>query len=205
MTTGPQPALTIYTDASFDGKTRTGSWGAVIRTGDNETQLQGSFREPCGDNTAAELQAIGNAIHEAAKLALVPAGCEVHLFSDCRACVDVLRHRAKFRKSLTGLRSALSRVQLIMDATGWQFTVKWIRGHQDSTSTCPHVQGNRMADQLARIAHPALQERRQLQAARRKRNKRNRRARKAAEKAALAGAREEAAELPRLEPIGEPA
>lgn len=188
---GPEPALTIYADASFDGNSRTGSWGAVIRKGHNEILMSGQFKLDCRDSTTAELQAIGNAIHRACGMA--KAGAWVEVYSDCEAAVNALRGLTKFRQSRTHLRDALAMVQAMTDRTGWNVKFHWVKGHQPEGVTCPHVRGNRLADGLARDAHSILTNRREKARARQRRARRNR----AARKAALACAREETPEMER--------
>lgn len=183
MTDGAQTPLLIYTDASFDGKSRTGSWGAVVRKGQHEIHLQGLFRLTCYDSTTAELQAIGNAIHKARDLAA--PGELIVIYSDCQPAVHALSGRGRFRPSREQLVATLKAVQAICDQSGCRFKFHWIKGHQPQTITTPHATGNRMADKLARQAHEKLEARREIARSRRKRYKANRKAR-------LARAREDA-------------
>lgn len=183
MTTGAPPPLLIYTDASFDGNSRTGSWGAVVRKQEHEVHLHGQFKLECADSTVAELRAIGNAIHKAADLA--EPGAHITVYSDCLPAIHALNGKSKFRKSRDQLRATLRMVQIICEDSGRRITFRWIKGHQPKDTTCPHAQGNRLADKLARDAHNGLVARRAVQAAKRKRYKANRRVR-------LARAREEA-------------
>lgn len=185
MTNGPQPALTIYTDASF-ARNGIGSWGAVIKGTGKDVELSGQFRMECADSTLAELQAVGNAIRAVASKRLAEPGSWCVIYSDCQATVRVLQRKAKFRASRAHLRGTVDILRGFIVDSGLRFTFEWIAGHQSAESTCPHVQGNRRADALARKANAFLVERRAVIAARRKRQRLKRRERKRAQLASLA-------------------
>ncbi len=178
MTSGPPPALTIYTDASFAQNTRAGSWGAMIRQGETEHTFAGAFKESCADSTAAEIQAIANALQAAHLAGLLIPGRWAEVITDCQAAAQVLqgKGKAKFRQRHVHLHERTNLIRTMIKARGWRVTFRWIAGHQSATSSCPDVQGNRAADKLARDAHPGL-------AARREHKRLARQRRKAREKA----------------------
>lgn len=178
MGIGPGPALIIYTDASFDVQTGTGSWGAVIRDTGNEEQLAGVFSGSCHSSEQAELQAIAKVLHVLRQNEQLPIGRRVKVFTDNRACFQVLAGHARFKRNREAMVQAQEVVQRIIGALQLQFTVHWIQGHQPIGQS-PHGDANRIADALARQANTALPDRRKIKAA----AQRRRRARRSAERA----------------------
>lgn len=197
MTQGAPPALLIYTDASVHGASQSGSWGAVIRGPQGEIHKSGAFKAQCKCSAQAELQGVANALHMVLTDRL-PDRTQITVMCDNLAVVNVLSGRNKFKAKSAHLRELAQIVLEKVAGSSANVRFVWVKGHQSLASGCPHAAGNRTADLLARMANPVMATYKAKRAAQRKRYK-------AARKARLACAREEAAKLPRLEPIGEPA
>lgn len=150
---GEPQALTIYTDASFS--LGIGSWGAVIKGLETDLHMSGVFTGMCASSEQAELQAIATVLHKLARGGQLRDGASIRIYTDNRACDFALNGRGKFKRNREAMQLAMAVLRRVIAAR--QLTVKcgWIRGHQPLGASA-HGDANRIADKLARAAHPTL-------------------------------------------------
>lgn len=168
----PAQALTIYTDASFS--LGTGSWGAVVKGLETELHLSGAFAGTCHSSEQAELQAIAIVLHNLARDGHLHRGASVRIYTDNRACDMALNRQGKFKRNREAMQQAMDTLQRVIEAGQLQVKCCWIKGHQPLGNTV-HGDANRIADALARAAHPTIpsvtQKRREHKRRRRERDR----------------------------------
>jgi ribonuclease HI len=134
----------IFTDGACSGNPGPGGWGAILRYGDVEKELNGG--EPATTNNRMELMAAIMAIEA------VKRPCEIHLHTDSeylRQGITTWIHSWKARGWKTADKKPVKNVDL------WQRLElatethdvhwHWVKGHSG------HVENER-ADELARLA-----------------------------------------------------
>ena len=134
----------IFTDGACSGNPGPGGWGAVLRYGDVEKEMNGG--EPETTNNRMELMAAIMAIEA------VKRPCEIHLHTDSeylRQGITTWIHSWKARGWKTADKKPVKNVDL------WQRLERaiethdvhwhWVKGHSG------HVENER-ADELARLA-----------------------------------------------------
>jgi ribonuclease HI len=191
MTTGPEPALQIYSDASYFRHMNYGhgAWGAVLvwQDGDN-TQHEvhgGTFRQSCENSTQAELQGVVNALHIAIASGRVKRGQAVVVCADCKTVVQILcGHYPRHSRTVDHLAPVWKLIRQIASEARLDVTGRWTPGHQAGGLTAENddARFNALADRAARDANPALMkrsERRKLARLRQATRKRLARAREA--------------------------
>ena len=136
--------IEIFTDGACSGNPGPGGWGAVLRYGDVEKEMNGG--EPETTNNRMELMAAIMAIEA------VKRPCEIHLHTDSeylRQGITTWIHSWKARGWKTADKKPVKNVDL------WQRLERaiethdvhwhWVKGHSG------HVENER-ADELARLA-----------------------------------------------------
>ncbi|HKP24167.1 MAG TPA: ribonuclease HI [Dongiaceae bacterium] len=144
MTSTAKKIIEIFTDGACSGNPGPGGWGAVLRYGDVEKEMNGG--EPATTNNRMELMAAIMAIEA------VKRPCEIHLHTDSeylRQGITTWIHSWKARGWKTADKKPVKNVDL------WQrleraietHDVKWhwVKGHSG------HAENER-ADELARLA-----------------------------------------------------
>ena len=134
----------IFTDGACSGNPGPGGWGAVLRYGEVEKEMNGG--EPATTNNRMELMAAIKAIEA------VRRPCEIHLHTDSeylRQGITTWIHSWKARGWKTADKKPVKNVDL------WQRLEQaiethdvhwhWVKGHSG------HVENER-ADELARLA-----------------------------------------------------
>jgi ribonuclease HI len=134
----------IFTDGACSGNPGPGGWGAVLRYGDVEKEMNGG--EPETTNNRMELMAAIMAIEA------VKRPCEIHLHTDSeylRNGITIWIHSWKARNWRTADKKPVKNVDL------WQRLERaiethdvhwhWVRGHSGHKE-------NERADELARLA-----------------------------------------------------
>ena len=134
----------IFTDGACSGNPGPGGWGAVLRYGDVEKEMNGG--EPATTNNRMELMAAIMAIEA------VKRPCEIHLHTDSeylRQGITTWIHSWKARGWKTADKKPVKNVDL------WQrleLAIEthdvhwhWVKGHSG------HIENER-ADELARLA-----------------------------------------------------
>ena len=134
----------IYTDGACSGNPGPGGWGAILRYGTTEKEMNGG--EPQTTNNRMELMAAIMAIEA------VKRPCEIHLHTDSeylRQGITTWIHSWKARNWRTADKKPVKNVDL------WQRLERaiethdvhwhWVKGHSG------HVENER-ADELARLA-----------------------------------------------------
>jgi ribonuclease HI len=134
----------IFTDGACSGNPGPGGWGAILRYGDVEKELNGG--EPATTNNRMELMAAIMAIEA------VKRPCEIHLHTDSeylRQGITTWIHSWKARGWKTADKKPVKNVDL------WQrleLAIEthdvhwhWVKGHSG------HIENER-ADELARLA-----------------------------------------------------
>ena len=134
----------IFTDGACSGNPGPGGWGAVLRYGDVEKELNGS--EEATTNNRMELMAAIRAIEA------VKRPCEIHLHTDSeylRQGITSWIHSWKARGWKTADKKPVKNVDLWqrLEAAIETHDVKWhwVKGHSG------HKENDR-ADELARLA-----------------------------------------------------
>jgi ribonuclease HI len=85
------PTVTIFADASFCHKSRSGGWGAwMIRHGEPSTTAGGELKGRVKSSFLAETMAIANALHFGVARTYVRPGETVMIQSDCKAALDCI-------------------------------------------------------------------------------------------------------------------
>ena len=144
MTSAAKKIVEIFTDGACSGNPGPGGWGAVLRYGEVETEMNGG--EPATTNNRMELMAAIMAIEA------VKRPCEIHLHTDSeylRQGITTWIHSWKARGWKTADKKPVKNVDL------WQRLERaiethdvhwhWVKGHSG------HVENER-ADELARLA-----------------------------------------------------
>lgn len=142
----------LYTDAGIRHGVAT--W-AVVGVVDGVVAFESSGKlkadRPDNDSTAAELQAIANALHRAVRAGVVTKGGRVQLICDNQRAVAIMARKACGRVK--------ERHRVVADAAfaiaakhGIAIKSSGVKGHQRLESKCPHAPFNRRADQLCREA-----------------------------------------------------
>lgn len=164
MTDGPEPALQIFTDASWNAqKESRGSWGAVIvwqAGGESHHEThQGEFKKRCPCTTTAELWAVANGLHIAIAAGHVERDQHLHVLTDNLAVAEVLagwskfavKKREKFKRGLDAVRECMAD----LDRRGITVAFSWTPGHchRDGDPEGTPAFYNRLADTAARRAN----------------------------------------------------
>jgi ribonuclease HI len=144
MTSSAKKIVEIFTDGACSGNPGPGGWGAVLRYGEVEKEMNGG--EPATTNNRMELMAAIMAIEA------VKRPCEIHLHTDSeylRQGITTWIHSWKARGWKTADKKPVKNVDL------WQRLERaiethdvhwhWVKGHSG------HVENER-ADELARLA-----------------------------------------------------
>ena len=144
MTSTAKKRVEIFTDGACSGNPGPGGWGAILRYGEVEKEMNGG--EPATTNNRMELMAAIMAIEA------VKRPCEIHLHTDSeylRQGITTWIHSWKARGWKTADKKPVKNVDL------WQrletaietHDVKWhwVKGHSGHPE-------NERADELARIA-----------------------------------------------------
>jgi ribonuclease HI len=144
MTSTAKKLVEIFTDGACSGNPGPGGWGAVLRYGDVEKEMNGG--EPATTNNRMELMAAIMAIEA------VKRPCEIHLHTDSeylRQGITTWIHSWKARGWKTADKKPVKNVDL------WQRLEHaiathdvhwhWVKGHSG------HIENER-ADELARLA-----------------------------------------------------
>jgi ribonuclease HI len=144
MTSSAKKLVEIFTDGACSGNPGPGGWGAVLRYGEVEKEMNGG--EPATTNNRMELMAAIMAIEA------VKRPCEIHLHTDSeylRQGITTWIHSWKARGWKTADKKPVKNVDL------WQRLERaiethdvhwhWVKGHSG------HVENER-ADELARLA-----------------------------------------------------
>ena len=144
MTATAKKVVEIFTDGACSGNPGPGGWGAVLRYGEVEKEMNGG--EPATTNNRMELMAAIMAIEA------VKRPCEIHLHTDSeylRQGITTWIHSWKARGWKTADKKPVKNVDL------WQRLERaiethdvhwhWVKGHSG------HVENER-ADELARLA-----------------------------------------------------
>ena len=144
MTTAAKKIVEIFTDGACSGNPGPGGWGAVLRYGDVEKEMNGG--EPATTNNRMELMAAIMAIEA------VKRPCEIHLHTDSeylRQGITTWIHSWKARGWKTADKKPVKNVDL------WQRLERaiethdvqwhWVKGHSGHKE-------NERADELARLA-----------------------------------------------------
>ena len=144
MTSSAKKIVEIFTDGACSGNPGPGGWGAVLRYGDVEKEMNGG--EPATTNNRMELMAAIMAIEA------VKRPCEIHLHTDSeylRQGITTWIHSWKARGWKTADKKPVKNVDL------WQRLERaiethdvhwhWVKGHSG------HAENER-ADELARLA-----------------------------------------------------
>ena len=137
-----EPHVVIHTDGACSGNPGPGGWGAVLRYGEVEKEMNGG--EPSTTNNRMELMAAIMAIEA------VKRPCEIHLHTDSeylRNGITTWIHSWKARNWKTADKKPVKNAELWqrLDAAQTRHEVHWhwVRGHAG------HVENER-ADELAR-------------------------------------------------------
>ena len=144
MTSAAKKIVEIFTDGACSGNPGPGGWGAVLRYGEVEKEMNGG--EPATTNNRMELMAAIMAIEA------VKRPCEIHLHTDSeylRQGITTWIHSWKARGWKTADKKPVKNVDL------WQRLERaiethdvhwhWVKGHSG------HLENER-ADELARLA-----------------------------------------------------
>jgi ribonuclease HI len=144
MASSAKKIVEIFTDGACSGNPGPGGWGAVLRYGEVEKEMNGG--EPATTNNRMELMAAIMAIEA------VKRPCEIHLHTDSeylRQGITTWIHSWKARGWKTADKKPVKNVDL------WQRLEQaiethdvhwhWVKGHSG------HVENER-ADELARLA-----------------------------------------------------
>ena len=144
MTSAAKKIVEIFTDGACSGNPGPGGWGAVLRYGEVEKEMNGG--EPATTNNRMELMAAIMAIEA------VKRPCEIHLHTDSeylRKGITTWIHSWKARGWKTADKKPVKNVDL------WERLERaiethdvhwhWVKGHSG------HVENER-ADELARLA-----------------------------------------------------
>ncbi|HEY1386628.1 MAG TPA: ribonuclease HI [Dongiaceae bacterium] len=134
----------IFTDGACSGNPGPGGWGAVLRYGEVEKEMNGG--EPSTTNNRMELMAAIMAIEA------VKRPCEIHLHTDSeylRQGITIWIHSWKARGWKTADKKPVKNVDLWqrLEAATESHDVHWhwVKGHSG------HIENER-ADELARLA-----------------------------------------------------
>ena len=140
----PENTVKIYTDGACKGNPGPGGWGAILRYGESEKEINGY--QPRTTNNIMEL----TAVIEALKLLSRP--CEVIITTDSNYVKDGITkwiHNWKLKGWKTANRKSVKNKELwieLSQLTGkHQTTWKWVKGHSGHPE-------NERADQLANEA-----------------------------------------------------
>jgi ribonuclease HI len=144
MTSSGKKVVEIFTDGACSGNPGPGGWGAILRYGGVDKELNGG--EPATTNNRMEMMAAIMAIEA------VKRPCEIHLHTDSeylRQGITTWIHSWKARGWKTADKKPVKNVDL------WQRLERaiethdvhwhWVKGHSG------HVENER-ADELARLA-----------------------------------------------------
>jgi ribonuclease HI len=144
MSEKPKQIVEIFTDGACSGNPGPGGWGAILRFGDVEKELNGS--EEHTTNNRMELMAAIRAIEA------VKRPCEIHLHTDSeylRQGITTWIHAWKKRGWKTADKKPVKNQDLWerLDEAIATHQVKWhwVKGHSG------HAENER-ADELARLA-----------------------------------------------------
>lgn len=163
------PALvTIFADASFDYKTRSGGWAAWVKAGNQQGQYgHGVLKVDAEGAMQAEMAALANGLHMARAAGTVVQGSPVLLQSDCMLALQLilslapgagnsaasggldvtkLKEIKAGRRQIAPLQSILA-MQAEMDLKLW---VRHVKGHSGGDDARSFV--NSECDRLARAA-----------------------------------------------------
>jgi len=144
MTATPRKIVEIFTDGACSGNPGPGGWGAILRYGGVEREMNGG--EPQTTNNRMELMAAIMAIEA------VKRPCEIHLHTDSeylRQGITTWIHSWKARNWRTADKKPVKNVDLWqrLEAAIETHDVHWhwVKGHSG------HKENDR-ADELARLA-----------------------------------------------------
>jgi ribonuclease HI len=136
-------AVEVFTDGACKGNPGPGGWGALLRWGGHQKELQGG--EPLTTNNRMELMAVIEALETLTR------PCEVVLTVDSRYVRDgVERWMANWKRNgwLTKAREPVKNQDLWQRLdralAGHRVSWRWVRGHSGHP-------GNERADQLANL------------------------------------------------------
>ena len=144
MTSSAKKIVEIFTDGACSGNPGPGGWGAVLRYGEVEKEMNGG--EPATTNNRMEMMAAIMAIEA------VKRPCEIHLHTDSeylRQGITTWIHSWKARGWKTADKKPVKNVDLWqrLEAAIETHDVHWhwVKGHSG------HAENER-ADELARLA-----------------------------------------------------
>ncbi|MBL7776920.1 MAG: ribonuclease HI [Chitinophagales bacterium] len=131
----------LYTDGSSRGNPGPGGYGAILKYGKHEKELNGGFRKTT--NNRMELLAVIKGLE-----ALTREGLTVHVFSDSKYVVEAVEKRWVWgwqKKNFKDKKNADLWRQYLAIQSKFNIKFHWIKGHNDH----PY---NERCDQLATAA-----------------------------------------------------
>ncbi|MFK7956749.1 MAG: ribonuclease HI [Lysobacterales bacterium] len=139
-------SVTIYTDGACSGNPGPGGWGALLKFGERELELNGGTDQTT--NNRMEMQAVIEALNA------LKRACEVELFTDSTYVRDgIMRWMDNWKRNgwKTAARKPVKNQDLwqaLDQATGrHKINWHWVKGHSGDP-------GNERADTLARDGIP---------------------------------------------------
>lgn len=136
--------VTLYCDASFCSRTKTGGWAVWLRSDAGRIVRGGACPEYVAHAYEAELAAIFAGVHLA--LTQWPQTTAVLVRSDCRAALDIMRQQQRVKHP--GARTLAGKIQALRTKKRTRLIPRWVKGHQHGEAVDAWL--NRKVDALAR-------------------------------------------------------
>lgn len=137
--------VTVFTDASFDHKTKAGGYAVWIKASWGRLQHWGRLRMKADTSQVAEAAALVNGICLAARKMDMRPGDTIVAVSDCKNAIDMLRHGQGWSKQK---RALVEMVRSETRARGINVVFRHVKAHTGGTDARSWV--NDWCDKRAR-------------------------------------------------------
>lgn len=125
--------VTIFTDASFDPRNRAAGWSAWVKFGpalDQTVRLFGPVKDDPCSALGAELAAIANVLHAAARSLRLGADDLVILQTDCLTAIDVIEGRSRRPLRRKFVAACKGNIDQTLQAHGFRLDLRHVKAHQ---------------------------------------------------------------------------
>jgi ribonuclease HI len=145
--------VTIFTDASFDHRTLAAGWSAWIKyrpEPEHTIRLAGQIKSAvlCNSALGAEIAAIANALHVAAKRLKLTGDDRVVLQSDCMVAMDCINGKAKRALRNEFVKICKDHIAETITAHGFALDLRHVKAHRGNADSRSAV--NSWCDRSAR-------------------------------------------------------
>ena len=140
--------VTIFADASWCPETHAGGWAGWAKSQRLKCEGHGQLRDLLPSSNAAEISAIGNAVHMALRKCAAVPGDELLIQSDCMHAISVLGSQVRPRNEAEGtVWLYLCRLRVKYDL---EMKYRHVPGHTKGDQ--PRLYVNNLCDERAKAA-----------------------------------------------------